>query len=121
MFGGDEMNEVIEQIDITPDKTLYKKLGFSGYSFPQAIAELIDNALDEPVPDESLVVNVILGKNYIEIRDNGRGMIKAIAAKALVLGYSTKKEKLGEFGLGLKTACSSLGSKVTLIANFVNN
>jgi len=37
------------KIDITPDKTLFPKLGSSGYSIPQALAELIDNSIDARV------------------------------------------------------------------------
>lgn len=37
-------------------------------------------------------------------------------ADAITLAKSDKKGKLGEFGLGLKTACLSLGSKFTIIS-----
>lgn len=37
-------------------------------------------------------------------------------ANAITLAKSDKKGKLGEFGLGLKTACLSLGSKFTIIS-----
>jgi len=33
-------------VDLTPDKSLVKKIGLAGYRTEQAIAELIDNAID---------------------------------------------------------------------------
>lgn len=33
-------------VNVTPDKSIYAKLGKSGYTVPQALAELIDNAID---------------------------------------------------------------------------
>lgn len=100
----------VEEIDITPDISLMPKLGFSGYSAPQAIGELVDNAIDAMVDNEPLIVSIKIKKDSISVADNGSGMDKEVASKALVLAFSTKKNQLGEFGLGLKTACLSLGS-----------
>lgn len=47
---------------------------------------------------------------WIEVSDNGSGMSRSALADALVLGLSNKDESnIGRFGLGLKTACTSLG------------
>lgn len=99
-----------EIIDVTPDQTLMPKLGQSGYSVPQAIAELVDNAIDARIEGEPLTIAIKIGKNEITVSDNGQGMDRDEMHSAMVLGYSTKKDQLGEFGLGLKTSCTSLGN-----------
>lgn len=96
-------------IDITPDRSLLPKLGFAGYSAPQAVAELVDNSIDARRDGYKLRVDIHIGPEGIEVADDGIGMDREALAKAMVLAYSRKREKLGEFGLGLKTACLSLG------------
>lgn len=104
------MKQHTENIDITPDRSIYHKLGESNYSIPDALAELVDNSIDAAI-DEGVEINIILDKRAgtIVITDNGRGMDKEQAAKSIVLAYSKKDNELGEFGLGLKSASMSLG------------
>ena len=99
------------QVDITPDKSLMPKMAQTGYSFVQAISELVDNSIDARLEGEPLQVKVELKKDSIQVMDNGTGMTEGEAARCLKLAHSTKKGKLGEFGLGLKTACLSLGRR----------
>lgn len=87
------------------------KIGQAGYSVSQAISELIDNSLDARYEDKMLNVKIIIKNNIIEVSDDGMGMDESVAEKSLRLAYSEKKNQLGEFGLGLKTACQSLGKK----------
>jgi hypothetical protein len=96
-------------VDITPDRSLLPKLGFAGYSAPQAVAELVDNAIDARRDGSRLHVAIQIGPQSIEVADDGMGMDRETLAKAMILAYSRKMGKLGEFGLGLKTACLSLG------------
>lgn len=100
-----------EQIDITPDTSMLPKSGKTGYSLPQAIAELVDNSIDARSSNEALEVRVVIQSDYISVKDNGLGMDRSTARNALVLGYSEKKDQLGEFGIGMKAACTSLGKK----------
>ncbi len=104
-----------EEIDITPDISLFPKLGSAGYSAPQAIAELVDNCIDARLEGEELLVNVSISEKEIFVADNGTGMVKDVAANSLKLGLSKKKGQLGEFGLGLKTSCLSLGDSFKII------
>jgi len=106
-----------ELIDITPDPSLMPKLSFANYSAPQAIAELVDNAIDEPVEGKTLVVSVNIEKTQFTVSDNGMGMNRKKAEKAMVLAHSEKSGKLGEFGLGMKTACLSLGREFEIITS----
>ena len=97
-------------IDITPDTSLLPKLGFSGYSTPQALAELVDNSIDEALDGKQLRVAIHISKERLVVIDNAKGMDETGLTNAMTLAYSTKRGKLGEFWLGLKTACLSLGS-----------
>ncbi|MES2014394.1 MAG: ATP-binding protein [Patescibacteria group bacterium] len=103
-------DDKIETIDITPDKSIYHKIGEANYSISDALAELVDNSIDA-ANEDGVEIYIVLDKKAekILIEDNGIGMNKERASKSLVLAHSQKKEALGEFGLGLKSACTSLG------------
>ncbi len=107
--------------NITPDISLMPKLGKSGYSSPQAIAELVDNSIDARIEGKVLNVVIKIEKNVISIADNGSGMDGTQLADAMTLAHSNKENKLGEFGLGLKTACNSLGEKFEIITSPAND
>ncbi|MDD3539500.1 MAG: ATP-binding protein [Atribacterota bacterium] len=83
----------------------------------QAIAELVDNSIDAQKEGKLLTIKIILNprKELIEITDDGMGMDEETAINSIRLAYSDKKNKLGEFGLGLKTAATSLGKKFQII------
>jgi len=120
------METIIEKkkYDITPDKTLIKKLGASGYRINQAIGELIDNSIDAKIGNKKVEIKIKLKyvEKRIEIIDNASGMDIDTLQKAMTLAKSNKdKDKLGRFGLGLKTACSSLGKKFTIITKPINS
>jgi len=97
-------------VDITPHKSILPKMGQAGYSVAQAIAELVDNSVDAKV-EEKLNIDIQIKNDSIQVKDNGSGMNKGELAKAFSLAHSNKKNKLGEFGLGLKTSCQSLGKQ----------
>lgn len=96
-------------IDITPHKSLMQKVGQTGYSLQEAISELIDNAIDAKLSGKKIIVDIKINSKLIEITDNGMGMSEETAINSIRLGYSKKYKKLGEFGLGLKTASTFLG------------
>jgi hypothetical protein len=100
-----------EIVNITPDTSLLPKLGKSGYSLPQAIAELVDNSIDAIDTNQKVgEINVTIEKSFIKVYDNGSGMTKEELINSLRLAKSNKQNQLGRFGLGLKTAALSLGS-----------
>src|SRR3989344_4140564 len=92
-----------KEINILPDRSLMPKIGQTGYSVSQAISELVDNSIDAREDGKALTVEIHF--------DNEKGMIEQTAANSIKLAHSKKKNKLGEFGLGLKTASTSLGKK----------
>ena len=103
---------ITKKVDITPDVSLLPKLGHSGYRLSEALAEFIDNSLDAKSQEQKSVnLDIQVSENRIIISDDASGMNENEAINSLKLAYSDKKEKLGEFGLGLKTAATSLGKK----------
>jgi Histidine kinase-, DNA gyrase B-, and HSP90-like ATPase len=107
-------------VDITPDVTLLKKAGEVNYKIPDAVGELVDNPLDEREPGQKLTIEVNVGQShgekYLQVQDDARGMTPDQAAAAMVMAKSTKtKGKIGEFGMGMKTACSNLGGHFEIV------
>ena len=116
------MEEITEKFDITPDKTLYPKLGRTGYSISEALAELIDNSIDARKDKVNININIDYKNKLIEVEDNGVGMNKQKAKESIILAQSSKEAgQLGQFGLGLKTACMSLGGKFTISTTTEDN
>lgn len=108
---------ITKEINILPDRSLMPKIGQTGYSVSQAISELVDNSIDAREDNKALTVEIYLDneKGMIEVSDDGVGMDEQTAANSIKLAHSAKKNKLGEFGLGLKTAATSLGKKFQII------
>lgn len=94
--------------DITPDKSLMAKLGRTGYRTEQAIAELVDNAIDARRGRVNVRVRLDFGGKTITVADDGRGMDRDGLAGALTIARHSGGG-LGRFGIGMKSACSSLG------------
>lgn len=112
------------QVDITPDKSLVQKLGFVGYRTEQAVAELLDNSIDARISDEKGTIKVHLDfqEKWIEVRDNGNGMDKQDLTNAMTIAKGTKADdELGQFGIGMKSACSALGKKFTVTTSKINS
>ena len=111
------VNFKTKEINILPDRSLMPKIGQTGYSISQAISELVDNSIDARCEDKILTVEINLNsdKKMIQISDDGIGMDEKTAANSMKLAHSKKRDKLGEFGLGLKTAATSLGKEFQLL------
>lgn len=110
-------------INILPDRSLMPKIGQTGYSVSQAIAELVDNSIDARREGKLLTVEVNLNaeKDLVQVSDDGTGMSEDTAANSMRLAHSTKQNKLGEFGLGLKTAATSLGKRFLITTKELNS
>jgi predicted RNA-binding protein len=104
-------------ISILPDRSLMPKIGQTGYSVSQALSELVDNSIDARQEGRILTVEISLKANegLIEVSDDGAGMNEETAANSIRLAHSGKQNKLGEFGLGLKTAATSLGKQFEIV------
>lgn len=112
-----------KEISILPDRSLMPKIGQTGYSVSQAIAELVDNSIDAQQENKALTVEIHFDtdKKMVEVSDDGVGMDETTAANSIKLAHSIKKNKLGEFGLGLKTAATSLGKKFQILTTQKGN
>jgi len=112
-------------VDITPDKSLIQKLGLTGYRTEQAISELIDNSIDARIHGKIERIDVILDftRKTISVADNGIGMNLEDLKNGLTIAKGTKfeKEKLGRFGLGMKSACSTMGKAFTIVTTRENS
>ena len=106
------------KIDVTPDKSLIKKLGRVGYRTEQAIAELIDNSIDARLDGTRETIRVVLdfADRTISVHDDGAGMDLETFRNSWVLGAHTKSSdsRLGMFGIGMKSACSALGKSFSV-------
>jgi len=91
----------------------------TGYNVRTAVADVIDNS----IAANATVVNVGIelrtdGRKFVYIGDDGDGMDAAGVYNAMRYGAPARKnaKSLGKFGLGLKTASSSVCLKFTLIS-----
>jgi hypothetical protein len=113
---------IIKKINIVPDRTLYDKLGQTGYSFSEAIAELVDNAIDARLDNQTVHIDITISSNSVIIEDDAKGMGEKEAMESIRLGSSNKKGNyLGQFGLGLKSACNNIGSKFILFTTPIDS
>jgi hypothetical protein len=122
------------QLNLTPDTSLLAKIGVGNFTVAEAIAELIANSFDarvfniidgEEVADP-LEVDVRVGADFISITDNGKGMTPEILEAALTLARDmdevtgSTRSRMGMFGLGMKSASSSLGRAWTVTTKSVD-
>lgn len=90
-----------------------------GYDITEAIADLIDNAVDAGA--RNVLVRFIrsdVGIHSVLIADDGTGMTAEELKEAMRFGSrSTKKEtSLGKYGIGLKSASLSQADTVTVLS-----
>jgi hypothetical protein len=76
--------------------------------------------VDARIPGSKLHIEVNVGQKdkrpYIAVVDDGTGMSKESLADAMVMGRSSKDgSTIGEFGFGMKTACSNLGAVFEIV------
>ncbi len=103
------------KIDVTPHTSLLTKIGAASFSISQSISELLANGFDALPPDRSAHFEVKANLKEIRVADNAQGMTREVLKKAVRMAWPMRevrhygKEAKSEFGLGMKTACASLG------------
>jgi hypothetical protein len=108
-------------VDITPDKSLIEKLGSVGFSPEEAIAEFIDNSIDA-LYDSRTGKRIVKGPARIEVSLTATEILISDTSagisdfdNCMKAAWSEKSGvRLGQFGLGMKTASMSLGRLVDI-------
>ena len=90
-----------------------------GYSFNNAIADIIDNSITAGASRIEIICDWVEDEPYVEITDNGIGMDHDELVEAMRAGSKSpvdtrEKNDLGRFGLGLKTASFSQCKKLSV-------
>jgi len=116
------MTNLIDEPDLInePDAPrLIFGLRDTGYNVKTAAADIIDNSIAAEA--DQIHVEIVLkadGRKLVYFGDNGRGMDAAGVRRAMRYGAPERenKQSLGKFGLGLKTASSSVCLRYTVIS-----
>lgn len=106
-------------------KNFIKSLREVGYSFEVAVADLIDNSISARAEKINIYSNMEKEFSF-SILDDGIGMDNNELVEAMRLGskdpdQERKKEDLGRFGIGLKTASFSQCKQLTVISKKADN
>lgn len=107
-------------IELIPSaKRLIRSLRDIGYEFVDAVADVVDNAIEAEATVLSISLKFDGTESYLTIADNGVGMASKEIQEALRFGSTRKygaEDDLGRYGLGLKTASLSQAEKLTVSA-----
>ncbi len=90
----------------------------TGYDFNTAAADIIDNSIAAGSTEVNIQVDLERdGRKFVYFGDNGSGMDEAQLFSAMRYGAPKRSniKSLGKFGLGLKTASSSICLKFTIV------
>lgn len=110
------MNDLINEPDAP---RLIFGLRDTGYNVRTAAADIIDNSIAAKADQINVEITLRAdGRKLVYFGDNGDGMDLAGIHRAMRYGAPEREnpESLGKFGLGLKTASSSVCLKYTLIS-----
>ena len=106
------------RLDPTPGKLIFA-LRAIGYSFPQAVADLVDNSINAGAQGVAIrAVTSPRGIARVVIADDGHGMTRSELDESMRLGSDVHREvtSLGKYGMGLKLASLSQAQKLTVIS-----
>ena len=98
-----------------PSHKLLWKIGATNLTVADSVAQIVANSFDAAVDGEPTVIAVQVVDQEICVVDNGAGMTEDVLVEAVKLGVDmadvVKKPQgaKGRFGLGMKTACASIG------------
>lgn len=111
------MNNIDTQPSAAP---VIQALRSIGYNAQTAIADLVDNSIDAKAKNIYIEFEYSVENGFIRIEDDGTGMTEKELQKAMTIGSKDprtmrKKDELGRFGMGLKTASFSLGKRLSVL------
>lgn len=120
MIGGD-ISGSEEQYDLVGPRadSLMESLRATGYSLPDAVADLIDNSLTAGARNIWLAFHWAGHDSSVSLMDDGLGMTRPALINAMRMGSQSPLEEragtdLGRYGLGLKTASISQARSLTV-------
>lgn len=94
-----------------------------GYSIETAVADIIDNSIAAEASEVDIFFSALgpIGKPYVVILDNGKGMDSKTINIAMRYGSISPNEEraeadLGRYGLGMKTASLSQCRSLTVVS-----
>lgn len=92
-----------------------------GYTFPTAIADLVDNSITAGATRIDIDIRFRGAQSWARIYDNGCGMTKDTIDEALRFGGDRDYEEmdLGKFGFGMKTASLSQCRRLTVASRAI--
>lgn len=111
-----DLDDLVNHPD--PSRLIYG-LRDTGYDFNTAAADIIDNAIAANATEVNVWVDLQAdGRKFVYFGDNGDGMDNAGLHGAMRYGAARRAnaKSLGKFGLGLKTASSSICLRYGLVS-----
>ncbi len=102
---------------------LIEGLRDTGYDFNNACADIIDNSISAEATEIIIeVVSQTDGRKFVFFGDNGIGMNREELFNAMRYGADRRANlaSLGKFGLGLKTASTSIARKLSVLSKKTN-
>jgi len=113
-------NSAITNLINQPDALrLIYGLRDTGYNFNTAAADIIDNSIAANASEVNVQIQLMEdGRKFVAFGDDGDGMDERALFDAMRYGAPMRANlaSLGKFGLGLKTASSSVCLKFTVIS-----
>ncbi len=123
-----EVSEDSERYDLVSPRAdaLMESLRATGYSLPDAIADLIDNSLSAGARNVWLTFHWDGPDSSVSLLDDGTGMICSTLINAMRMGSQSPLDErngsdLGRYGLGMKTASISQARSLTVASRVVGN
>lgn len=100
--------------------SLIESMRSLGYSFPSAIADLLDNSISAKARNIDIISTPEIEPSVI-ILDDGNGMTEHELCEAMRYGSSNpldtrREDDLGRFGLGMKSASLSQCRKLIVVS-----
>jgi hypothetical protein len=114
------MNDEYELVENAPSASrVAESLRDTGYDFNVAIADVVDNSIDAKATE--VHISIAFDEDYkltLSIADNGSGMDSDGITNALKYGAEDLEvnDRLGKFGLGLKTASTAFCRRLEVIS-----
>jgi hypothetical protein len=123
-----QLTESYDESDLVPPyaAALVESLRAVGYDLATALADLTDNSVSSKSRNIDIFFHWAAEQSAIAIADDGTGMTEDTLVDAMRVGSKNpreqrRKDDLGRFGLGLKTASFSQSRRVTVFTQQMPN